>query len=402
MSRNALVIEREDYVAEPTALVTNVRSFLDMVAAEMKTVSKHAQAGTTPAITYMDKFYKSWTQTKKKGKYYKKRHLCAATNDSLKYLHDYIQRVFHLPSSKDVFSYKAGKSSTDCAMRHTKKFALYKLDITDFFPSITREMIQEMYEEYFEWLWDKVGSKSSVRKKYNLTKGELLLAAREIAILCTRSDTRGINTNDAVLPIGIEPASTISNHVLKSLDTTLSRMSKAKNITYSRYSDNMFFSSNYGDHIPKDLQEAFKKKVEEYEFAGVRAFKINERKTKYLARWRQQRMLGIVVNEKTNLPKGKERYLRSALNHAYHDMYQIYSTIISRKCRFDTAETSVGQMHRRIQKIFGQLSYVYSIAPDKYLKYSTAQQAVRWLLDESNVEMNNWAVSRAKKSGGSK
>ena len=376
-----------------------MHTFMKEVKELYPEIAKLASHSKFPAIDFMDNHYRSWTQKRKKAGKIKKRFLCKVDSPELNHLHSAICGTFPMEPYKNVFSYRKGAKCSDCAEPHVGAFALYKLDISDFFYSITRDAIQSIYYDFLE-----DGSETLTSRMWNKSKGptqaEYLKLAETvsytIAILTTRSDPRKKNKEDAVLPIGTSPASIISNRILLPVDKKLTERSKKESAVYTRYSDNMFFSA--GQHMSREFQEEVKKIVEDFEISGKKLFKINNDKTSYLARWRQQRILGIVVNTKMNIPKGKEKYLRSALNHLYYDLLQLYDTVEKGDTELKTLQKSYAAFYRRADRIFGQLAYVYQIAPPKYLKYSTWHHATKLLRDEIGLMIDTRVEEQKRKA----
>lgn len=322
----------------------------------------------------MDKHYTTWKKREQKGKHVKFRHISAVKSPKLKEIHQYIDKYFRLPAANSVYSYKTGESSATCAKRHVNCFALFKLDIKDFFPSITRSDIEYMYADYLCRL-APYGKKISERRMREL--------ARLIAIVCTRSDTRKTNTVQPVLPIGIVPASTISNYALYDYDKGMEGVAKKNGLVYSRYSDNVFISSKK-KHIPKELQALAKKRINEYSIDGqTMPFRCNDHKERYSPTWRHQRVLGAVVNEKMNIPRRRESWLRSALNHMYKDTDALITGIESKTLRKPAAKKKLVDLMLRLRVIHGDMSYTHLVAPGKYQKYLSKHQIIRMMVDEA-------------------
>jgi len=387
-----------------------VEDFLVNVNAVFPKIYNKAVKRVYPDNDFMDQYYRTWIQRKKKAGKIKKRYLCKVGEPKLTSLHSGIANLFPLNSSTRVYSYKKTFKCSDCAAEHVGAFALYKLDISDFFYSITREMIQELYLDEFNSVLDRMPVKGGVMKcssgsKFSCDEAKIrsmvIDLSYALAILVTRSDPRKKNKTDAVLPIGTIPASNISNKILMGTDVQLASMSTKADIIYTRYSDNMFFSK-MKDHISRDFQKKAKEVVEDFEMGGIKPFKINEDKTSYSARWRQQRILGIVINEKLNISKGKEKYLRSALNHLYYDFQQLYDAVDGQTTDLKTLQKSYAQFFRRSDRIFGQMAHIYQVAPMKYLKYATWQHSIKLLRDEIGLMINEIAAGKSKKakSGG--
>jgi len=171
--------------------------------------------------------FKFSQETKKR--YSKIRYITEARG-VIKRLHKQIARL-ELPTHECVHSYREGMSSVTAILPHIRRGAIQIIDIKDFFPSITRTMIEYLY--YYRFT------------SPDITDGDNI--SRIISTLCSMKDPRGINTTDAVLPIGIEPSSKISNAILYPVDTTITNICREYGLIYTRYSDNIMISSQSTD-----------------------------------------------------------------------------------------------------------------------------------------------------------
>lgn len=329
----------------------------------------------SPPINLMNDHYTTWRRKERKGTtssgrpIFKFRPMAMAANADIKRLHYSIYKNIKLPVSTYVYSYAEGISPKDCAEPHVGKFAVMGIDISRFFPSITRTIIEHIYRDYI---------KAQNPRKGGLGKDELKSIPKIISMVCSIKDQEEINKEEAVLPIGIEPSTVISNSVPFELDKKLYAMTRREQVRYTRFSDNMFFSMENG-HIPRELQKDIYQAIESFTIAGCTPFKMNKRKTRYSPFWRQQRVLGVVVNEKLNIPSYKERYARSALNHLYWDMKDLHdkASEIGRK----NVEKIMEQLTKRSRVVFGAFSYFSAVNRKKSLKYSTQITSVKILMD---------------------
>lgn len=353
---------------------------IDDMGKLLKGELKHRKLSTTP-IDVMDKYYRLWKKKERKGKYVKTRHVHIRDDSTpegrcLINFHRDLAVWSTLPSSDAVYSYKKGVSPRDCALPHVGCFALFKLDIKDFFPSITRTIIEDMYHEFYDDIFHAPPSFPFLEP----TVAKVRKMARHTAILCTRSDSYGKVTDDAVLPIGIEPASVISNAVLYEFDEY---MKTRPDLTYTRFSDNLFISSPNG-HIPRSVQDEIIDRIHEFEIAGVKPFRINSSKRRYSPYWRHQRVLSMVINEKVNIPKVSESWLRSALNHLYYDAEDLIAQVqtITTEQEFERFVESFNALYRKYERVMGMVSYTAGVNRAKYGKYVSQTTAIRILIDQ--------------------
>lgn len=327
-------------------------------------------------IRKMDQYYESYVKKEYKNGVCKNRYIYYVKKDEYELIdyHRSISNVMSPPASDYVFSYKDKISSRDLAALHTNKKYLFKIDIKDYFPSIDDEMIEELYLHWF----DKDPELSKMKNKED--------AAKAIAMLCTRSDLRPIEEGGGgyrpILPIGISPASSISNSVLFDFDHKVVE-EIGRSYTYSRYSDNIFISTRLKGGLSEQMRQDIIGMLESVEIAGKRPFKVNEKKTQYVPSTRSQRVLGTVVNEKVNIPKSKAMKTRSALNHLYYDSLKLYEDITAESKTTEEAWKEYYRLHSRGRKVFGNLAYFQTINKDKYLKYSAAHHAIKISLENS-------------------
>src|SRR5690606_37339505 len=99
------------------------------------------------------------------------------------------------------------------------------------------------------------------------------------------------------LPQGAPSSPIISNLICEILDYRLLKISKKYKLDYTRYADDLTFSTN--DKKFLDLKTEFYKKLEnELIRAG---FRINEKKKRLQMSNSRQVVTGLVVNEKINV-----------------------------------------------------------------------------------------------------
>jgi RNA-directed DNA polymerase len=122
---------------------------------------------------------------------------------------------------------------------------------------------------------------------------------------------------DNKLPQGSPCSPVITNLITHSLDISLASLAKEYKCTYSRYADDITFSTRKSI-FPVDIMKkesngylAGKKLTWEIEHAG---FCINEKKTRIQYKDSRQDVTGIVVNKKPNVKKEYWRTARSQCN----------------------------------------------------------------------------------------
>jgi len=185
-----------------------------------------------------------------------------------------------LKFSKHVVGFVPGKSTVDHAKFHLNKKMLIKIDIKDFFPSI---IASNIYLNLCEHFTDHI--------------------AMIITNICTykRHAAQGIPTSPF-----------LANMCFESVDKKLIDLSKQNNMAYSRYADDMVFSTN--DDVDPD---AFIK--EAYKIIGREGYRVNDEKTKIMRDGKTKKICGIIVSDKLNIPRDVRKRLRAMIHNSLNN-----------------------------------------------------------------------------------
>lgn len=115
------------------------------------------------------------------------------------------------------------------------------------------------------------------------------------------------------LPQGAPSSPSITNLICQSLDTYLLRVAKKYKLDYTRYADDLTFSTN--DRHFVENQEKF---LAEVNAAIKRAgFSINEKKTRLQFKDSRQEVTGLIVNKKLNVNHSYVRKTRAMAHQLY-------------------------------------------------------------------------------------
>lgn len=163
------------------------------------------------------------------------------------------------------------------ARMHLHKNYVLNIDLKDYFPGITSFRIKELFMsplfEYSEHI------------------------ATALALL---------TTYEGKLPIGAPTSPVISNFICKQLDADLIDYAFKNNLTYSRYADDLTFSSNF--KIDQECILGIRKFIEQ------NRFNVNEKKFRLQTSNRKQSVTGITVNEKLNVDRKLLKKIRAMLH----------------------------------------------------------------------------------------
>ena len=196
-----------------------------------------------------------------------------------------------------AYGFVCGRSVVDNARPHVGKRYILNLDLKDFFPTITRQQVADcLTAEPF---------------------GFSSLAAKLVSGLAT---VRTKN-NEEVLAQGFATSPTLSNFICREMDKEIASIATAQGITFTRYADDLTFSSDVDILRPQgELVQQVKAIVERY------GFRLNEEKTHLQRRGRRQEVTGLMVTEKVNVSRRYVREIRSLLyiweRYGYEDACQ--------------------------------------------------------------------------------
>ena len=197
----------------------------------------------------------------------------------------------YLPIHSAAYAYKKNTSIKQNAKQHSKSKYLLKMDFLNFFHSITPNLffsiIQRLNIEY------------SKEDKYLLTQ----------LLFWSPSKRTG---GKLVLSIGAPSSPFISNFVMFFFDKDLSENCRTLGVTYTRYADDITFSTNKRN-ILFDIPTLVKDKLSEH-FEGF--ISINESKTIYSSKAHNRHVTGVTITNEGTLSIGRQRkrYISSLIH----------------------------------------------------------------------------------------
>ena len=145
-------------------------------------------------------------------------------------------------------------------------------------------------------------------------------------------------------------------------------------IAYTRYCDDMSFS---GDFKPGPLIEKVRR------FLNAMGFAVNEKKTKVLRQGQRQTVIGIVVNQKQQMPAAYRRQIRQEMY--YCKKYGVRSHVIRTGQSEYIADSSKSRDGKRVfqrrfvQHLLGKISYALYINPEDTKLHAYREDCRRWL-----------------------
>jgi len=204
-----------------------------------------------------------------------------------------IQRVINRtilqrhPLSERTFSYVSGKSIYAAANEFCGGKAVLKMDIKDFFPSITGKRVVGLYKS--------LGFNKSV--------------AFILSQLCIRNNC---------LAQGAPTSPAISNLIMRRFDNQMEKLAGSWEMGYLRYSDDIFFYKSKNFNHPK-LGVFASQIIEQNGFA------VNPFKTRYHPRGLPRITLGLLTHgDKPKIPGIARKNYRAAFHRASRDFQWAY------------------------------------------------------------------------------
>ncbi len=187
-----------------------------------------------------------------------------------------------------VHGFVRGKSAVTNAAVHRKQRWLLRIDLKDFFPSIHFGRVMGVF-----------------RAKAFEFPAEVATVLAQIC--CHRRQ----------LPQGAPTSPILSNLVCRGLDRELAALAKATHCHYTRYADDITFSSGrhqFPEELASENDGIIVLGVELRRTIVGHDFTINEAKTRLMPRRQRQRVTGVIVNTRINVPREYRRHLRACLH----------------------------------------------------------------------------------------
>lgn len=282
----------------------------------------------------------------------------AAPRSGLKYIQRTLADILNssLKQKTCVQGFIPGKSIITNAKVHLHRKYVINLDLKDFFPSINFGRVLGLFKATPFGFNDEV--------------------AVTLAQICCFEGS---------LPQGSPCSPVISNLICRSLDNDLLRLAKSLKLSYTRYADDITFSTNQkvvpvesgilsdGKFVPSE------KLINVIETNG---FELNYNKIRCRTRFQRQEVTGIVTNTIINVPRNYVRRIRAML-HAW-EVYGLERAACEHfakysKRHFDYPDASFKK------RVAGMIGYVGMVKGVDSSVYSSLYKKLRSLDDESRL-----------------
>ena len=291
--------------------------------------------------------YNSFTIKKKSGK----NRLIDSPKASIKILQDKVKPLIeaHYRVKKPVHGFVGdGKGIITNAFQHKKKNYVLNIDLKDFFHSVNFGRIQGIFRN----------------TPFNMGPS----AATVLAQLCTHNGR---------LPQGASTSPVLSNLASTTLDKKLVQIAKKFHLTYTRYADDLTFSSN--KPLPTTLveREVDENGKERHKVGRLleqtikdSGFEVSHDKTRLQHKSQRQEVTGLVVNEGVNVNRRFIRKTRAMINDWSKGLIQAEIRFLKQRYHLTDSEIKADGLDGSIfKRVYGHLSFIRMVKGEEHSPY---------------------------------
>lgn len=244
-----------------------------------------------------------------------------------------LENILHkIPYTVEAHGFIKERSIVTNAMPHVNKDIVVNIDLKDFFPTVTHKRVKGLFH--------KIGYSEEV--------------ATILSLLCTYSEinettldgvTYYVQSGERKLPQGSPASPAISNMIVYKMDQKIKGLAKKLNFSYTRYADDMSFSTTEENSQNVSRLLFFTKKIIESE-----GFIIHPDKVHVMRKGMQQKVTGVVVNKKLNVDRIQLRKFRAVLHNIEKNGWK---------------DQQWGKAIHLINAVEGYINYVNMVNPEK-------------------------------------
>lgn len=227
-----------------------------------------------------------------------------------------VRRLFDpLPTHPSAHAYVKGKSILTNASLHRKSRYLSRLDLKDFFPSLRRSDVE------------------SLLKSSHAKVGGRRLTEKDIQIVCS------LVCRFERLTIGAPSSPTICNKLMYNLDGRLSKIAAEHGAIFTRYADDLYFSSTQRLVLYTVCREA----ENAISTSASPRLTINKLKTFHASHKRRMAVTGLILTTERKVSLGRD---------------------LKRKIRVVAHRASIGKIkNEELSWLRGMIAFAASIEP---------------------------------------
>jgi hypothetical protein len=209
-----------------------------------------------------------------------------------------------IPSHSAVHGFCRGRSIKTFTASHAGQRVVLRMDLRDFFPSVTRARVQALfrtagYPETVANLLGGICTNSAPRDAWN--DAVRLVDARQLR------EARALYARPH-LPQGAPTSPALANLCAYRIDCRMEGLARSAGARYTRYADDLAFSGG----------REFERRAERFSIhvAAIlleEGFAANHRKTRIMRQGVRQRLAGLVVNQHVNVSRADFDRLKAIL-----------------------------------------------------------------------------------------
>lgn len=259
-----------------------------------------------------------------------------------------------VPPHNDTHGFRQGRSIKTFSQPHCGKAVVIKIDLQDFFPSIAMARVQALFRSigYPERVADLLAGLCSNSAPQRIWKGDHLQppnrANREVQWMYAMPH----------LPQGAPTSPALANLCAYRLDCRLSALAETAGAVYTRYADDLAFSGDL-----EFARGAQRFQVHACATVMEEGFRVHHRKTRVMRRGVSQRLAGVVLNERLNVPRKDFDSLKAVLTNCI---------------RQGPAGQNRGHHGDFYEHLAGRVAYVESINPGRGHKLRKLFDQIQW------------------------
>jgi len=209
--------------------------------------------------------------------------------------------LIHLDVDIAAMAFQKGLSIIDNASLHVKSKIVVRIDIKDFFPTITFPRVRGFFES--------LGYNPGVASVFALIctdSPKIILKQESIDGEKNNKDyPHFIAIGERSLPQGACTSPSLANLICRKIDSRLKGYSTKSGWKYSRYADDLIFSTTLEDSAPHRLIKSISSIISE------EGFKVNQSKTRLMRAPNRQTVTGLVVNNEVTLSRRDLKRMRA-------------------------------------------------------------------------------------------
>lgn len=242
-----------------------------------------------------------------------------------------------IPTHEAAMAFQAGKSIADNANLHLNAEVLIRIDLKDFFPSIKFGRVKGLFKSF--------GYNEGVATVFGLICTDALRLSATL-----ENKQYFVALGDRYLPQGACTSPAITNLICRKLDNRLSKLSEKLEWKYTRYADDMVFSTPQKETELKHILGLSKKII------GEENFEVHPDKTMVMRGHQRQTVTGVVVNnDEIRISRRDIRNFRSFLHHYEKEGHEVMTKKLGKDA------TAYGR---------GYLAFVHMINPGQAAKFA--------------------------------